>query len=420
MTHRKTQQLNKFQLRPGGRRLLAVLAAAMAFAGKNAASPVRLILTSQSQTKLGFHLALVLGTAVWGIGSDLRAQIRLESQANGGGDVLAAVGYESSGMQSKGTEELPIQPAGTTLRVVGVNPSGQLEYSVLENAHELLPSRPLKLTQPDPRSIAATAELNNWLTKLVLAHIPHEYVQDKKWGGQVRHWSGVAVRRDSPQGKLETNRRYKMVNHGDWQKYSAKLSDPENKFSVQLVRVALTPENKAAYEFKFQSDLQMEARLAKWVKGIQAYSISAEGHARVALNLIFVLDMRLDWNQLPPDLVFSPQVASAKIQIEEFRLDRVSKVGGEIAQQLSRLARRELESQIHAKEEKLVQKLNKEIADNRDRLRLSIAEAVQLKWYEPSRPFLPNEVRKTISDAGAAPPSVLVATENNSGHLRRQ
>ena len=58
------------------------------------------------------------------------------------------------------------------------------------------------------------------------------------------------------------------------------------------------------------------------------------------------METHIDVKNFPPDLIFSPTITDAEITIEEFRLDRVSKLGGEVAQQLTRRARKELERHL--------------------------------------------------------------------------
>lgn len=328
------------------------------------------------------------------------------------------------------------QPPTSTneLKVVGHNQQGQPEYSVLENTpgqlvvesglvEPILNQQELTeqqsqhpnletVDQPQSESVAVSDELNQWLTGLILKHMPHEYLEDKKWGKQTKRWAGVNLRRD----KQDSKSRYKMVNHGTWQKYAAKLIDPNNKFAVKLSDVSKTGDGKTAFDVGFVADLQIDARQAKWVKGVQLYSLSAKGKARIALAVSCEMGVGMDLSNFPPDLIFAPEITDAKISILNFKLDRVSKVGGEVAQQMGRHAKRELESRIHEKEKKLVQKLNKEITENKEKLRLSISEAVRLKWYKKTRDFLPDDVRKTLA---TNEPAELPNTLQNPNHTRR-
>ncbi len=257
--------------------------------------------------------------------------------------------------------------------------------------------RPSEVAE-DAASYSISPELNRFLTGMVLENMPHQYEEKKKWGHQVQRWAGFEFRRDGPGGKLETQRKFKMVNDGTWRKYSAALIDPNKSFSVKLQEISRTPEGKTAFQISFSTDLKIDARQSKWVHGVQMYSISAEGHARVNLKIGCELGIGIDFGRLPPDLVFQPTITDAQIAIEQFKIDRISKAGGEVAVQLTRLARKELEEKIDKKERRLVEKLNKKIAENEHKLRLSTADAVRLKWYGQASEFLPGNVQSVLAD----------------------
>lgn len=268
--------------------------------------------------------------------------------------------------------------------------------SVLESG-SVVPVSPEPDVNRTGDEFSVTPELNQVLTGIVLKNIPHQYSSDKKWGNQEKRWDGISFRRDRPGSRLETKRRYKMVNHGTWRKYSAELVDPQQQFSVELSDVKRGKDGQTQFWVNIGANLDLGARQSKWVKGVQLYSFSAEGFAKVRLSVLCDLDIGLDFSKFPPDLVLQPIVHDAKIQVDEFRLSRVSKAGGEIAQQIARRARRELDEKISEKERKLVKKLNEEIEENRDDLRISTADAVKLKWFSEHKLLLPEQVQSALT-----------------------
>ena len=104
----------------------------------------------------------------------------------------------------------------------------------------------------------------------------------------------------------------------------------------------------------------------------------------------------MDINNFPPDLVFVPVAKEANLVVDEFRIDRVSKAGGEFAQQVSKGVRKSLDQKIAEKEDKLVEKLNKEFAKNQSKLKLSIADALKSKWTKSAQAFMPATVRQAL------------------------
>lgn len=249
-------------------------------------------------------------------------------------------------------------------------------------------------TVPAPTSIDAEEKINRLITRLALDAMPHTYTNDKKWGLQDRRWDGIELRRD--EGRLETKRKWKMVNHGTWKKYSASLINPEEEFTVQVKNFHQAASTHLAFDIHFTSRLKFDARQSKWAKGVQLYSVSAEGHGKVRLVVSCELDIDLDLTRFPPDLVLTPQVMSANLEVDEFRIDRVSKLGGEFAQQVTRAARKVLDDEIHEKELELVQKINRKLVENQDDFRLSSADALKQKWTAEVRDLLPSPIQDAL------------------------
>ena len=157
-----------------------------------------------------------------------------------------------------------------------------------------------------------------------------------------------------------------------------------------------TDDEKVAFDVHFSAHLNIDGRQSKWVKGVQLYSFSADGHTKVRMVVGVELEVTMDINNFPPDLVFIPVAKEAKLIVDEFRIDRVSKAGGEFAQQLSRGVRKSLDEKLAQKEDKLVEKLNKEFVKNQSKLRLSIADALKSKWTKSAQAFVPATVREAL------------------------
>ena len=237
--------------------------------------------------------------------------------------------------------------------------------------------------QDDAEQLAQEAaddakQLDDFLTKLALDNMPVPYVEDKDWGQQSERWDGVKV--SFQNGRLRTKRRKKKVNHGTWNRYEASLIDPKKSFAVQLDNFQETDSDRVTFDIRVTANIKLEARQSKWVKGLQLYSISADGSANVQLVLSVSLGSQMDVTKFPPDLIFDPHVEDASIQLSDFRIDHVSKAGGEVAQQITRAVRKKVDQKIAKKEEKLVEKLNAKIEKSRDRFTLSVHDAVKSKW----------------------------------------
>ena len=258
------------------------------------------------------------------------------------------------------------------------------------------PSTENKAEQVDEEILSdeALGNMNQLVTRLALDAMPHTYSNDKKWGGQEKRWDGVRLRRDD-EGRLKTKRKWKMVNHGTWKKYSATLVEPEDNFSIKVENLHRAEDEKLGFDILFLADIEFEARQAKWAKGVQLYSVNAEGHGRIQLRVTCEMAVNLDFDDFPPDLIFEPVATSAEITVEDFTIDRVSKLGGEFAQQLTRAARRVLDEKIAEKESDIVEKINDEIEEEGE-LRLRVGDTENQEWAAEAMQFLPGPVQQAF------------------------
>ncbi|MFO0034819.1 MAG: hypothetical protein ACK55S_06385 [Planctomycetota bacterium] len=245
------------------------------------------------------------------------------------------------------------------------------------------------------RPESETANLEALLKGLVLDAIPHTYQKWDDWGRQAEQFTGVAWRRD-PGGKLETKRQWTKVNDGIWRMYSAELIDPAQTFEVKLENLREQQPGIVAFDLSFIAALNLHGRQAQWIRGVQLYSFSAEGSARVRLRVGCELGSQLDLRQLPPVIQLKPVVRAAELRLDEFRIDRVSILGGEFDQQLTAAVRGELDDQLQKKSGDLVEKLNRELQKNETKLKISLKEAAKLPGVPQAKPFLPGDVRDAL------------------------
>jgi hypothetical protein len=293
---------------------------------------------------------------------------------------------------------------GTLVALVFALPAMGIPQEV---ARQAVPARqPLSVLETvDPNSgsgpvgspIDAGENIDKFLTRLALDSIPHSFTEDKDWGQQDERWDGIKWHRDGM--RISTNRRRKIVNHGTWRKYSIELIDPQDEFSVQVKNFHKLDNGKTAFDVHFTAHLKIDARESKWVKGVQLYSFSAEGHAKVRLRVSCELEVSMDLTRFPPDLLFSPVATNADLIVDEFRIDRISKAGGEFAQQMTRVVRKQLDSKIEEKEDKLVEKINRQLNNRQDKMKLSIADAVQSRFAAQAKSFLPDDVQQAIGQS---------------------
>ena len=240
----------------------------------------------------------------------------------------------------------------------------------------------------------APESVHSLLTAIVLDNLPHQYVDDKHWGKTSERWDGLDIRLDGH--KIRTKRKKKTVRHGNWRKYEVTLVDPERQFHVRVLNSHVTPDGQWMFDVLIDAELYAFARNSRYVKGAQLYSLSVDADAVVQMRLTCKTAVRLDVSKIPADILLDAEVTDADLELKDFHVRRISKVGGEAAQQVTRSLRSVVERKLDEKEAKIVSKANQQIERHHDRLRLSIQDIVLSKWRKWTGARMTNdEVRNT-------------------------
>ena len=218
-----------------------------------------------------------------------------------------------------------------------------------------------------------------WLATKASKHIPRTISGDKNWGDRKRVWAGVKIRMDG--FKLRTNRKHRELEQGRWVKYEVTLPDvpPAIKITDVSPKIdATTGEQSWTITSSVVSPMEFEARVQRWNLGVKLFSVTVRGQARIRLNSTLSVGFHANYGEIPPGLVIAPSVQKAELVMEHFEVDRVSKIGGDVAEQWGELLEDILiERLVKRQNEKLVGKLNKSIDKERDDLKLSLSE-----WFE--------------------------------------
>ncbi len=231
-----------------------------------------------------------------------------------------------------------------------------------------------------------------WLAELALRESPRTYSGDKDWGETKKVWAGVKLRREGLE--IKTKRRFKELRHGRWIKYELTLPPPVTPDSNQsggttakIHRVRRTgdlqpgvpPESQTNTHWQIDASvrapMEFNARIERWNRGVQWYSIGIKGKMQVRLDTSASLQFFADYAEVPPAFVIAPNITMAHLDLEEFEVDRVSKIGGDVAEEWGEIMEKVVRDVFLRKQnEKLARKLNQSIAKHDDDLRLSLAD----------------------------------------------
>lgn len=232
--------------------------------------------------------------------------------------------------------------------------------------------------QPAGTAIPVGESLQQYLTNLVLEEVPRDYENTKKWGGQKRVMSGLKWEREGI--KIESHRQWKQVNHGTWSRYKLKLVDPEQTFEVRLENLRDLGDSTAAFDLIGVARLDCSGRMSQWQRGVQVISLSADATAQVRLTSHIEVKMAAAAGSFPPDIVLSPKVTAADLQLQEFELQRLGIADGPLVKQLGELVEEGVQDYLAEHREKLAEKMNKAIDKKREKLRIPLSKLTTSKW----------------------------------------
>ena len=220
------------------------------------------------------------------------------------------------------------------------------------------------------------AALNEVLEDLLLESLPEKYEETPGWGDTRRVTSGLKF--DTNDGRLSIEKRRKHVNHGLWKHYKVWFDRPGKHLKVRIKSLRRIDGGRFAFDVLIRARLSGSARHSQWERGVQIYNVSAEGTADIELRLQCEVGLRVVPEGYFLALALEPEVKGLDIDLRNFDLNRVSKLGGNFAHELGEGLKHTVERKISKREGRFLDKLNASIAKRRDRLVLSPADLGEL------------------------------------------
>lgn len=211
-------------------------------------------------------------------------------------------------------------------------------------------------------------------------YLPETYDDDRKWGKTAKVFSGIDF--DFEDGKLRTDKKEKEVKHGDWSRYSVELDESGGDIDVEIQKFAFDENAKYTIAIEFYAPIKVHSRYSKWARGVQLVSLSADANAKVKFQLELEIQLGCLLTKIPPDLTAKIYANRAEIQLVDFKVYKVSKLGGEFAEQVSEGAEKIIRTKLAEKEEKILQKINRSLTKHQDDFRLSIADEAAEFWSD--------------------------------------
>ncbi len=256
-----------------------------------------------------------------------------------------------------------------TLGLFGGRPSFSQEFS-----QETAKSNSLQTPQMATLTVTESQarESLQALASLAMRYVPPVYRGDKDWGDTKKIWAGVHTELDGL--KLKTHRKFRDVNHGRWIQYEIQFPNvaAPDAARTEIQSVVKTEEGGWIIGSTTVAPMNFTARVESWNLGVKLYRVTVTGHLRVGLQLTSNLRFLADYSEVIPAIVVDPKIEGAKVTLESFEVDRVSRMGGDAAEAWGEMMQAIIvERFIEGQNDKIVSKLNQAIDKHRKDLKLS-------------------------------------------------
>lgn len=206
------------------------------------------------------------------------------------------------------------------------------------------------------------------LADLVRDAVPHEYEKLEDWNRTKRITTGLDF--DGKLASFRFKRRKKPVDHGLWKHYRAWLIDPEESLDVQVQNLRSVAPGRAACTLVAEADVAGWARVRHYNRGVHLGTFTFRGDSVVRIAVDCEVGFTVVQGKYLPALQLQPHISATRVAIKDFHLDRVSKVGGEVAEAIGRGMKEVVEEKLDGP--KLTRKLNAAIEKKQDRLRFDV------------------------------------------------
>jgi len=239
-------------------------------------------------------------------------------------------------------------------------------------------------------------QLLQWGVDWVRQLIPETYHNDKKWGQTKQIVSGLDIHTKG--GRLHTRRRRKAVEHGRWLRYDVHLGDPSDpdRLDIRVLRAEQGEDRRLRFDIQVDTVVDIHLQQQRWNLGTKLFSLSVDARAKLRLMLSGDIAFELDLTRIPPDVLADPRILSTDLQLVDLDVDRIGKIGGDVAESVGDLVKRVIrEEYLPEQQAKITNKLNGQIERRRDRLRLSAGEWLTRKLTQPPASPVGTEAAET-------------------------
>ncbi|GIW83040.1 MAG: hypothetical protein KatS3mg105_4847 [Gemmatales bacterium] len=223
------------------------------------------------------------------------------------------------------------------------------------------------------------AKLSDLIHKAIVKKAPKEFEDKSDWGKTV-----------PPPAKVRFPRLRRVVvkvdgrdefPHGVWNRWKIWLDDPAKDITVKVVELKKIEPSRYHVKLTATVALHAEAERNRWRNGVKLFGISVQADAKVAAEFDCDVRVAVDATSFPPAVSVQPKILKSQLQLEEFDLNRIGVVQGELVRELGDELKVYIETVMKLYEDEVKKRANEAIAQSLDggKAKLPLTELLQLK-----------------------------------------
>jgi hypothetical protein len=213
------------------------------------------------------------------------------------------------------------------------------------------PPNPLSVLTPNPLDA-----LSGTLRGIVLRSLPDPlYEASPGWGNMKYVARGIEWHGQGLGVHPEIQRSHK--NDGTWQKVRFTADRPADSLILDLRNLQYPEPGRITFDIFVRFDAKVDYTRQEWDRGRKLYDGSVRARLRLVANLACEVTTRLEANGgLLPDAVFRLRITRANLGYDNFVMEHVAGVGGELAKVLGDAFRGGLKQWYPSLEHELLQR----------------------------------------------------------------
>ncbi len=206
---------------------------------------------------------------------------------------------------------------------------------------------------------SSTDALAGTLRGYLVAHIPPVLLEEShNWGNQKLVTRGLEWKGKGKLG-LQPQRQKAHKNDGVWRKVRVATGSLPDTLVFDLRDVQKPAPDRMTFTTFLSLDARVDYDQQNWRAGLRTYAGSVRARMRVKVALFCEVTTRVEkTGNLLPDVVFRGRVLKADLRYDNFVVEHVGGVGGELAKLIGGAAHAAIDQWRPSLERKLLEKAN--------------------------------------------------------------